>query len=191
MYNSQLHRRIGAWIYLCDLNLMGSSQRLRARAPHQGVHSCAGLRDLLRDYGLEHGRIFEEAGLDAEALEDGLAWIPLAKLAKVLTVAARVTGDRFFGLKHGGRGRLTSNPIGYLWANAPDLKTGLRNFAHFHRVLSTNTLEFVESACGGPRRVVLPRYHVDCHQLTDFAMMRFVVRIRAVAGSHWRPVAVC
>mgnify|MGYP006387980367 FL=1 len=69
----------------------------------------------------------------------------LERLVNALTLAARVTGDRFFGLKHGIRGRFTANPLGYLMANSPDLRSGLRNFARFQPVLSTNHLEFVES----------------------------------------------
>src|SRR6476646_9480396 len=86
--------------------------------------SFSGLRDLLRDYGVEHGPILEEAGLAAKEIDDGLAF-SLEKLAKALTVGARVTGDLHFGLKHEAKGRFTSNPIGYLMANAPDLRTGL------------------------------------------------------------------
>jgi hypothetical protein len=61
---------------------------------------------------------------------DDLTWMSLERLVNALTLAARVTGDRFFGLKHGSRGRFTSNPLGYLLTNAP--------------VLATNHLEFVE-----------------------------------------------
>jgi Arabinose-binding domain of AraC transcription regulator, N-term len=109
--------------------------RVRAdldRLPTKGIErehrvrafTLHGLRELLRDYGLDHGPVLEEAGLTAEAVEDGLGWISLEKLATALTVGSRVTGDRYFGLKHGASGRFTSNPLGYLLANAPDLKTG-------------------------------------------------------------------
>src|SRR5512132_1054317 len=74
--------------------------------------TLAGLRDLLRDYGADHGPVLEEAGLSAEGVDDHLAWISLQALANALTVAARVTG--YFGLKHGSRGRFTSNPLDYL-----------------------------------------------------------------------------
>jgi AraC-like DNA-binding protein len=149
-----------------------------------------GLRDLLRDYGVEHGPILEEAGLSAEGVDDHLAWISLQKLADALSVAARVTGDRYFALKHGSRGRFTSNPLGYLLTNAPDLKTGLRYFARFQPVLATNHLEFVEGAGMGRVEFSYPVTMSNVIQITDFALMRFVARIRAAAGSHWRPVSV-
>ena len=107
----------------------------------------SGLRDLLRDYGVDHRPIFEEAGLPPDHGDD-LTWMSLERLVNALTLAARVTGDRYFGLKHGSRGRFTANPLGYLMANSPDLRIGLRNFARFQPVLSTNHLEFVEIAGG-------------------------------------------
>lgn len=149
----------------------------------------SGLREMLRDYGVEHGPILEEAGLPPD-LVDELAWIPLEKLANALTVAARVTGDRYFGLKHGSRGRFTANPLGYLMANSPDLRTGLRNFARFQPVLATNHLEFVETAGAGRVEYSYPVTIPNIVQITDFVLMRFVTRIRGAAGSHWRPVAV-
>jgi hypothetical protein len=115
----------------------------------------------------------------------------LERLVNALTLAARVTGDRYFGLKHGSRGRFTANPLGYLMANSPDLKVGLRNFARFQPVLSTNQLEFVEIA-GGAGRVEFsyPVTISNVVQMTDFVLMRFVTRIRVAAGHHWRPVSV-
>jgi AraC-like DNA-binding protein len=162
---------------------IGPEHRVRA-------FTLAGLRDLLRDYGVEHGPILEEAGLSAEGVDDHLAWISLQKLADALSVAARVTGDRYFALKHGSRGRFTSNPLGYLLTNAPDLKTGLRYFARFHPVLATNHLEFVESAGLGRVEWSYPVTMSNVTQLTDFVLMRLVTRIRGAAGSAWRPVAV-
>lgn len=115
-----------------------------SKLPDQGIGEhrvralgLSGLRDLLRDYGVDHRPILKEAGLPPDHGDD-LAWIPLEKFVNALTLAARATGDRFFGLKHGSRGRFTANPPGYLMANSPDLRTGLRNFARFQSVLSTN-----------------------------------------------------
>lgn len=166
----------------------------RSQGQHVGEHrvrafTLSGLRDLLRGYGLEHGPVFEEAGLPPNHTDD-LAWISLEKLANALDVAARVTGDRYFGLKHGTRGRFTANPLGYLLTNSPDLRTGLRNFAHFHHVLATNHMEFIETGGGGRIEFSYPVVIPNIVQLTDFVLMRFVSRIRGAAGGHWRPVAV-
>jgi AraC-like DNA-binding protein len=149
----------------------------------------SGFRDFLRGYGVDHAPILVEVGLPPD-LSDELAWISLEKAAQALTVAARVTGDRYFGLKHGSRGRFTSNPLGYLLINSPDLRSGLRNFVQFQPVLATNRLEFVETAAGGRLEFSYPVTIPNVVQFTDFVMMRFVTRIRATAGAHWRPVSV-
>ncbi len=151
--------------------------------------ALSGFRDFLREYGVDHVPILEEVGIPPD-LSDELGWISLEKAAGALTVAARVTGDRYFGLKHGSRGRFTSNPLGYLLANSPDLRSGLRNFAEFHNVLATNHLEFVETAGGGRVEFSYPVTISNVVQFTDFVLMRFVIRIRAMAGNHWRPVSV-
>ena len=69
------------------------------------------MRDLLRDYSVDHRPILDEAGLSLDHGDD-LAWISLERFIRALTIAARVTGDRYFGLKHGTRGRFTANPLG-------------------------------------------------------------------------------
>lgn len=166
----------------------------RPPVQHVGEHrvralSLSGLRDLLRDYGVDHRPILDEAGLSLDHGDD-LAWISLERFIRALTLAARVTGDRYFGLKHGTRGRFTANPLGYLMANSPDLRTGLRNFARFQPVLATNHLEFVETAGAGRIEFSYPVTIPNAVQMTDFVLMRFVSRIRAAVGSHWRPVSV-
>jgi len=104
-----------------------------------------GLREHLKTYGTELGPLLDEAGLYADAIKDDYAWIPLKKFANVLTFAARDTGDPCLGLKYGAAARFTSNPLGYLIANAPDLRTAFRSFARFHTVLNSNSLRFVET----------------------------------------------
>jgi AraC-like DNA-binding protein len=150
----------------------------------------SGLREMLRGYRVEFLPILQEAELTEEEVGDEFTWIPLEKFAKVLTVAARVTGDPYFGLKHGASARITSNPLGYLMANAPDIKTALRSFAHFHTVLSSNHVDFVEIGGGGRVEWSYPVTLSDIVQLTDFSLMRFVSRIQPAAGRTWRPVAV-
>jgi AraC-like DNA-binding protein len=169
-----------------DLNRLGDQQvgehRVRAL-------SLSGLRELLREYGVDHVPILQQAGLPDEYGDD-LAWISLERFVDALNIAARVTGDRYFGLKHGIRGRFTANPLGYLMANSPDPRTGLRNFARFQPVLASNHLAFMETAGSGRVEYSYPVTIPNVVQMTDLVLMRFVSRIRAAVGSHWRPVSV-
>jgi AraC-like DNA-binding protein len=150
----------------------------------------SGLQDSLRGYRVEFLPVLQEAGLSLEEVGNEFTWIPLEKFAMVLTVAARLTGDPYFGLKHGASWRFTSNPLGYLMANAPDIKTALRSFAHFHTVLSSNHVEFVETNSGGRIEWAYPVTLSNIVQLTDFSLMRFVSRVQSAAGQTWRPVSV-
>jgi len=165
------------------INTVPGEHRIRALV-------LSGLREMLRGYSAEFLPVLQEVELPVEVVGDEFAWISLEKFAKLLTAAARVTGDPYFGLKHGASGRFTSNPLGYLMANAPDLKTALRSFAYFQPVLSSNSLEFVESAGGGRLEWSYPVTVPNIVQLTDFVLMRFVARIQSAAGSAWRPVSV-
>jgi AraC-like DNA-binding protein len=150
----------------------------------------ANMREVLKGYGVELTPILRQAGLRTDVLADDFAWIPLEKFARVLTIAARATGDPCFGLKYGSAGRLTANPLGYLLANAPNLKIALRTLAHFYPVLSSNRLAFAESKSGGRLEWSYPVTLPDSMQLTDFVVMRFVWRIQMIAGSSWRPASV-
>jgi AraC-like DNA-binding protein len=169
-----------SWISADDIT---SEHRIRA-------FTLSGLRELLRGYGVELAPILAEAELCADAIKDDYAWIPLRKFANVLAFAARDTRDPCLGLKYGAAARFTSNPLGYLMANAPDLRTALRLFAQFHTVLNSNAIRFLETAGGARIEWAYPVSLPTTVQLTDFAVMRFVSRIRASAGSSWRPLAV-
>src|SRR5689334_2683478 len=91
-----------------------------AEIPRVRAFTLATLADVLRGYGVEAAPILREAGLPPDAAtQDEFAWIPLEKFACVLTLAARKTGDPYFGLKYGSVARFTANPLAYLIANAP------------------------------------------------------------------------
>jgi len=160
--------------------------------PEQRVRAFvfAGLREALKPYGIELTGLLRQAGIADDAGVDGFAWVPLDRFALALSLAARATGDPCFGLKYGASGRLTSNPLGYVMSNAPDLRTALKSFVRYHRVLTTNRFDYVESA--GTARVewsyvaTMP----NVAQLADFVLTRFVWRVQCAVGSAWRPISV-
>jgi len=75
-------------------------------------------------------------------------------------------------------------------ANAPDLRTAIKSFSRYHRVLTTNRFEFVESAGAGRIEWSYPVTMPNVTQVSDFALMRFVWRIQCLIGASWRPIAV-
>jgi AraC-like DNA-binding protein len=162
-----------------------------AEIPRVRAFTLATLADVLRGYGVEAAPILREAGLPPDAAtQDEFAWIPLEKFACVLTLAARKTGDPYFGLKYGSVARFTANPLAYLIANAPNLRTALRSFVQFHKVIASNNLQFVESNGNGRVEWTYPVTVSHVGQLTDFGLMRFIWRIQSAAGGTWRPISV-
>jgi AraC-like DNA-binding protein len=165
------------------MNVPTGEQRIRAFV-------FSGLREALKPYGFELTGLLRQAGLPDDTGTDGFAWVSLDRFALTLALAGRANGDPCFGLKYGAAARLTSNPLGYLLANAPDLRTALKSFVQYHRVLTTNRFDFVESAGVGriewSYSVTMP----NVTQLVDFVVMRFAWRIQCAVGSAWRPISV-
>lgn len=171
-----------------DMNRMLSEDVLGAHRVR--AFTLSNLCEVLRGYGVELAPILHEAGFPLDVAEDDFAWISLEKFAKVLTLAARKTGDPCFGLKYGSAARFTSNPLAYLMSNAPNLRVALKSFVHFHAVISTNSLECVETNGSGRIEWSYPVTVSNIVQLTDFVLMRFIWRIQSAAGSAWRPISV-
>ena len=165
------------------MNFPASEQRIRAFV-------FTGLGDALKPCGVEPIGLLRQAGLPDDVGSDGFAWVSLDRFALALALAARATGDPCFGLKYGSAARFTSNPLGYVLANASDLRTALKSFTRYHRVLTTNRIDFVESAGVGriewSYAVTMP----NITQLADFVLMRFVWRIQCAMGNAWRPISV-
>jgi AraC-like DNA-binding protein len=143
---------------------------------------------MLRLYGLESARLLAQASISS-SLEDEFSWKPLEKFALALTLAAEVTGDPCFGLKYGTTARF-ANPLGYLMASAPDLRTALKSFIHYHRVFNTNVASFIEGPGAARVEWSYPVTMSNVAQLTDFVLMRFICRIQSAAGPTWRPLSV-
>ena len=148
-----------------------------------------GFREILNNRGADFEAILAEASIASENLKDDFNWIPLEKFAGFLTLAAKATGDPCFGLKCGATAPL-ANPVGYLLSSAPDLRTGLTLFVKYQRVVCTSAETFSEHAGVGKIEWMYPITMVDIAQLTDFVLMRFIIRIQSAAGTSWRPLSV-
>jgi hypothetical protein len=106
-----------------------------------------------------------------------------------LTLAAKATSDPCFGLKCGATAPL-ANSVGYLMSSAPDLRTALRSFSEYQRMFTTNAETFSEHAGVGRVEWTYPITMIDSTQLTDFVLMRFIIRIQQAVGPSWRPLSV-
>lgn len=160
----------------------GSDTRIRAAA-------LSGFGQMLKTYGLDPTPILTKASITPKSLEDQFNWLPLEKFALALTLAAQATGDPCFGLKYGATAKF-ANPLGYLMASAPDLRTALRSFIHYQRVFNSNVASFSETSGAAHVEWSYPVTMSNVAQLTDFVLMRFICRVQSAAGPSWRPLSV-
>lgn len=159
-----------------------SDSRIRAAA-------LSGFAQMLKIYDLDAAPILASASISQKSLEDQFNWLPLEKFALALTLASQATGDACFGLKYGTTAK-SANPLGYLMANAPDLRMALRCFIHYQRVFNSNAASFSEASGAGRIEWTYPVTMCNVAQLTDFVLMRFMCRIQSAAGPSWRPLSV-
>jgi AraC-like DNA-binding protein len=159
-----------------------SDARIRAAA-------LSGFSQMLKSYDLDPAPILAKVSIAPHILEDQFNWLPLEKFALALTLAAQATGDQCFGLKYGSTTNF-ANPLGYLIASAPDLKTALRSFIHYQRVFNSNVASLSEPSGAARIEWTYPVTMCSVTQLTDFVLMRFMRRIQSAAGPSWRSLSV-
>jgi AraC-like DNA-binding protein len=166
-----------------SLEPFASDARIRAAA-------LSGFGQMLKKtYDLDPAPILAKASILPNALVDQFSWLPLEKFALVLTLAAQATGDPCFGLKYGSTAKF-ANPLGYLMASAPDLRTALRSFIHYQRVFNSNVASLSEPSGAARIEWTYPVTMTNVAQLTDFVLMRLMRRIQSAAGQTWRPLSV-
>ena len=129
----------------------------------------SGFDQVLKTYDLDPAPILAKASISPNALQDQFNWLPLEKFALALTLAAQMTGDPCFGLKYGSIAKF-ANPLGYLMASAPDLKTALRSFIHYQRVFNSNVACFSETSGTARIEWTYPVTMCNVAQLTDFVL---------------------
>lgn len=166
-----------------SLEPFASDARIRAAA-------LSGFAQVLKQtYDLDPAPILAKVSICAKSLVDAFNWLPLEKFALALTLAAEATGDPCFGLKYGSTAKF-ANPLGYLMASAPDLKTALRSFIHYQRVFNSNVAALSEPSGAARIEWTYPVTMTNVAQLTNFVLMRFICRIQSPAGASWRPLSV-
>ena len=152
---------------------------------------AVGLRQYLKELGLNGKSIFQAAGLKHETLSERYSRFPLQQLAVALEISARRGNDPLFGLHFGKWYRPpVQNACNYAINSAPDLRSAL-NILQDHRnlvaAMSTQLSDqgthtelswFIELASLSPRHVI------------DFKAMRTLRHIQQATGPDWKPLRV-
>ncbi|MGI9410733.1 MAG: AraC family transcriptional regulator ligand-binding domain-containing protein [Hyphomicrobiaceae bacterium] len=151
------------------------------------------LGDYLRAQGQQPSDTFRRAGFAYEWLQEEGRPQPLNAVAELFELAARDTGDKYFGLNYavwldvGHFGMLD-----HLMMSAGNVREALRLAAKFGEA----TISGIRMNChmAGPTMALVGRLPsgltAPSAQFVDFLMAVLVQRIRLAVGADWRPVEV-
>ncbi len=94
----------------------------------------------LRRAGVDLEHALREAGLEARTINNEEAWIPFARHAALMEIAARELKDDCYGAKFGARvDPREAGALGYMGAASRTLEDGLRNFERYSHVVTEAT----------------------------------------------------
>jgi AraC-like DNA-binding protein len=92
----------------------------------------------LKAEGQDSDALFRRAGLDPAKLQDPDARYSAEGMIRLWRLAARTTGDPYFGLKAASFWHPTTlNALGYSWMASDSLQDALRRMARYGRIVST------------------------------------------------------
>lgn len=149
---------------------------------------------VLRRFGVNPEKVFTEAGISLELLEDPDNLISFSARSHLIQLCCEHTQCDHFGLLLGEEtGISTLGLIGYLALNSPDVRTALDNLIrHFHLQSRASML----SRKLGKDRVFFG-YSIyqsgaeALSQIEDGAVAILYNVLRSICGPKWKPVEVC
>jgi AraC-like DNA-binding protein len=149
--------------------------------------------DLLREFGVPPERVLQKFGFAESVLADPENTIAAEVRGPILAACARETGCPHFGLLLGQRLNVSSlGAIGFMVANAPDVRTALSELAANLRLHNTTAAPYLE--VGGRQAIfgyeTLHPYAEGWEQIDDGAMGLVWNLMRALCGYAWLPSEV-
>ena len=147
----------------------------------------------VRDLGRDPAEVYRAAGFDPAALEDPDSRVPFAQIVALYEQAARLTGDRAFGLHVGARVTPTMfDVVGYLSANSATLGEAYQRLARFHAIW-TDGASFSLEDDGRAARVSY-EYADDIagarRHDSEMTLAAVVAFMRRVTETDWSPRSV-
>jgi len=150
--------------------------------------------DGLRTYGIDANAVFEEVGLDPEALKDTNGRYPVPAMRRLWMLAVERSGDPCFGLVAAEQWHPTTwHGLGFAWLASSTLEEGLERLARYGSLLSTAAeirltmgpevfrLTFSSKAAAPVERVGVT---------ADAAIANVVHMCRATCGADFNPARV-
>ncbi len=109
----------------------------------------------LRDYGVDAGQIYRDAGLDRKALSSPDARYPFAGMQLMWRLAVERTGDPCFGLTVAEHMQPQAfHGLGFVWLSSDTLVDALKRLVKYQRLISTVVDISLEETPGAVNLVV-------------------------------------
>ena len=152
-----------------------------------------GMAELFASQGLDVAALFEEAGIDAQALEAPGARVATEKLSRLWEIAVARSGNPAISLAQHHRPRPKSfDVVGYTMMSCANLRDALERLARYLRILS-DALTLARSEGGGVYRLTFElsggRREVP-RQRVEYILVTLVNFCRWIAGREVNPKAV-
>lgn len=145
-----------------------------------------GLRQYLKELGLDGNSILQRADLRSETLNDRYSRIPVQQLAVALEISERQTDNPFFGLHFG---EWYKPPIlhacNYAISCAPDLHNALTSLQDHRNFVANMTTQLSEPGAYAELSWVIEHLSISPRHIIDFKAMRTIKHIQQAAGRDW------
>lgn len=154
---------------------------------------CRAIKSALDEQGLDSAALFQQAGLDIEALKDPNARYPVPRTIRLWELAVEATGDEAFGLRVSRHIRETTfHALGYSLLASSTLKDACERLIRYFRI-ATDAYELAFEQ-EGDCHVLVIGVDSDSQTPTKEAIDAFaavVIRMcRALYGEGFRPERV-
>jgi len=159
-----------------------------------GLGPIRAIPSVLRECGVDPGRVLSQFGLDHKTFEDPAARLPLPEVGRLLLACVEATGKPHFGLMTGRKFELPMfGPLGYVLRNERSVRAALRTLVlHLHlqdRGAAVALTELSERLVGLCYAVFTPE--TPAVDLIDETSLMIGLRImKSICGTDWKPVEV-
>jgi AraC-like DNA-binding protein len=170
----------------------GSGPAMRPLEPTLTARAILPLVSGLQRLGHNPKPFLDAVGLDAGALDDPDARIPMSAGSGLLVRAAEMTGDDCIGLHLAEHADLrTADVHYYAMAASATLRDAFTRLSRYQRLIhETTRIEVSATADGMALRHVLPGGFAASRQTAEFLLAAWVRIGRVVTGTEWCPADV-
>lgn len=151
-----------------------------------------GLAEFSASAGLEFAGLLGAVGLEDLDAESSDQFVNLDRFAKLLEIAAILTGDDSFGLRYADwRFPRPTGPLSFAITTAPDVRTALHTLVKYTK--TRIDIANIEVVLDSDRVVVewgFSPLFVRRWQLCDYSAGTLMRQLRSTVDYQWRPISV-